>query len=342
MIAIPCRICLIGLMLALSACATVGRSGKLGFSYRVEDSLFRVSAAGTRIARGGKVTLLVPVSLDRGQRRAAKPGTLVPAVRDGELTIHAATSSDPRVVEVERVTRARVVLVGRRLGSSVVRVKTSRGADSIRLRVDEIHRIELTHLAGKLLLKEGFPRRAAFLAGGKARLHVERFARDGARLAGHGLTPAVTVEPPRGAVVEIAPLDERHIDVRFGKADEVALAPRNGRPLRLRVVSPHKVKALEFTGWDLPQGLRALPRTISRARGVLFRLQATLSDGTLILGLDGVARLESLTPHICSLQTMARWLGDGVHGLKAEAAGECHLQARLGSLTRELVLEVVR
>jgi hypothetical protein len=333
----------LGLLLAaLPACATVGRGGKLGFSYLVEDELLSVGAAGNRIARGGKVTLLVPVSVKQDPRRPVKPGTLVPAVRTGELRVYSARSADPHVIAVARVARDRVVLAGRGVGSSEVTVETSRGVDSIRLGVAAVHRVELSHLAGKLLLKDGFPRGAALLAGGAARLAVERYAGDGARLVGHGLAPAIKVEPAQGAVILAGPLDERHVDLQPSGPGELTLKPLNGTPLRLRVVEAHQVHTLELVGWDLSAGPRPLPRVVSRERGMLFFPRATLADGTLVLGLDGVIQLRSLTPHSCSLVSMARWMGDGVHGLKVEASGVCHVQAKLGAHTRELVLQVLK
>ncbi len=336
-----------GAAACLLGCACVpqgqlGQQGRLVFAHQAD--VMATPDMSTPLASGARAAVRVGAA-----RTGARPAHDGADERDGSrwryaiseldrVKIVTAESSDPEVVRVLGVDTGNdgdagplpsVQLEAGAPGRADLQVRTSRGPDTIALRVARVARVKVYNPMGALL---GIPDWSfALLAGGTTLLWIDLLDEGDHELVGSDFPHAV--DAMSGAV-----RIEQHLsrlELTPSEPGQILLHPYGATPaMALPVVSPREVIAVELQLC----GDRACTRApdIQVGDHLSVYLHTALADGRFALGVEGLAKVESQTPASCTIAMAdAAFFRGQILTLSALAAGPCRVTAKLGDQSTE-------
>jgi hypothetical protein len=321
--------------------ADLGRQGRLAFAYR-EGGLWSVPSMSSRLASGARVGVRVgvpkpgAVGKHAGQNDATGPRWRYEVADLDPVKILAAESLDTNVLRVIGTEEAgaangglsSIALEGVAPGSCEVRVRSTLGTDTIAMVVARVARVRVTNPMSAFWPIPDWS--FALLAGGRTQLWTEMLDENGGELTGVDFPHLVTAEggPPvrlqqKGRILHVTP----------DAPGQVLLRPYGSTPaLVLPVVAPSEVVAIALAVC-LEEKHRCTKEPhleVGDDPQPVF-IEARLADGRMALGVEGLGRVDSETPDVC---TTAR-LGDNmfrgdVMGVSAIKPGVCRIVGTLG------------
>jgi hypothetical protein len=345
---------------ALPGCIrpVAGTYGLLAFQYHAEDDLFGIPFRDP-IAVGAQVDLDVLAGKGTHERLARQRQGDVERYNDVMLqgalprepsrstleraSVISALSLPPDVAEVVSTGPGSVRIRALAPGSAVVRVEAEGGSDMIRLEVQAVDHVQLSHWALKDDETLASP---VWVKGGTGRFLLSARDAQGRYLLGFGEPPPLGVHPDDAAVVSRAPGDVHHVDVRFAAAGEVTLLPLHSSSVRVRVVEARAITALELHGSKaLPASPSPFPELAVGRDLAVHAFGAIGQEKALLLG--DVVKIQAGPPTVCTMIPAREraWgkhvLGDGFDGVRGVAPGRCVVEASLSTRTARAEVVVV-
>lgn len=302
---------------------TEGKSGNFSFAYVMPDSIAGTGLS-TPIAVGARMDLNV----------FENDGNRTP------VTVGSATTANTAVLDVVDTGGDVVTVEAKSAGTTELTVSASGGSDSVDLLTAELGSASLT--LPRLL---GNPDEAdvVFLVGGTSTWGLRLEDGSGNKLVGYGLD-VVSFNPESSGGV-VASQDVEHVKIRIDAAGSVGVQPSNGQEIVVEAVDPSEVTELTIDDGDNDPS-NPLPELGVEQQKILF-VSTALSDGRRGIGIDGVVNLVSGSPDVCDVSLdigsdFLEQLTDDSFLVTAKTAGECQINATLGSLSATVSMTITQ